>query len=259
MTLTFLILLTAPQTAYSQETKSSTHGGVIRRVEKGLKDQEYFFYFIDSTITNSGSDEEKDIFIEAIRRDLIARMLHLRFEFNPAMKEIIKIQELLITLYSKAAIREIENANNLFKEISQGILNGSDSSAKNYLALGYRSADSAKKMMMKADHLPEKNYSIRIYEYVKSIKSAKYGKRYAILAFIESMVPPSKKVKLDNNKYDIVQDLINQYIPENKERYSAIHFDNFYKIDPSKSVYNVVSANPELEKIPEYKDYLKGK
>ena len=257
--LIFLILLIGSQTAYSQVTKSTYGSGNQRHSEKSLKDHQYFFYFIDSTITNNGSNEEREILIEATRRDLISRLLYMRFDFNPAMEEIINTQKLLITLYSKVAIREIDSATALLNENALEIFTNKDSSAKHYMALGYRSADFARKVMIMSDNLPETNYSVRIYEYVKAIKSAKYSKRYAIIALIENRLPLEKKIKINYNKYDIVHNLINEYIPENLEKYNAIHFDNYYKIDSSKSVYESVRSNPELEKIPEYKDYLKGK
>jgi len=40
-----------------------------------------------------------------------------------------------------------------------------------------------------------------------------------------------------------------------KERYMKVHMDNFYKSDTS--IFQAISANPELEKVPEYQDYTK--
>ena len=113
----FIILLFLNHSAHSQRTKSSLSAGNQRHSEKSLKDNRYFFNFINPTITNSGSDEEKNIFTEAARRDIISRMLYMKFSFNPAMNEIRTTQLLLIDLFSKIAIREIENATILLNEI----------------------------------------------------------------------------------------------------------------------------------------------
>ena len=129
-------------------------------------------------------------------------------------------------------------------------------SAKKYMSLGYRSAKWAKTVSMMSDNLPPTNYSIRLYEYVKAIKNAKYAKRYAIIAIIEKRLPPEKKGRINFNKYETVAELIEQYLPDLKERYMKVHTDNFYKSD--SSIYQVISANPELEKLPEYKDYSKA-
>ena len=254
---TFILLLVLTQTVYSQRTKSSLSAGNQRHSEKSLKDNVYFFYFINTTVSNSGTEEEKSIFIEAARRDLISRMLYMKFSFNPAMNEIRTTQKLLITLCSRIAVRETESATALLNEIAPEVIETKNKTAKKYMSLGYRAVDTAEKVMIMSDNLPEKNFSIRIYEYVKAIKNAKYSKRFAIIALIESRIPLEKKRRINFNKYDIVKELIDLYIPENKDKYNRIHSDNYYKVDPSASVYETVISNPELDKIPEYKNYIK--
>ncbi len=252
--LVLLLLLTQP--LFSQRTKSSLSAGNQRHSEKSLKDNRYFFNFINTTITNSGTEAEKSLFIEAARRDMIARMLYMKFAFNPAMHEIRTTQLILIELFRIIAVREIENATLILNEIAPEVLKAENKASKKYMSLGYRSVDWAKKIMIMSDNLPEKNYSIKIYEYVKAIKNAKYCKRYGIIALIENRIPPEKKGRINYNKFDNVKNLINQYIPENQDKYNKIHFDNFYKIENSESVYDKFTFNPELDKIPEYKNYL---
>jgi len=253
--LIFLLMLS--QFSYSQRTKSSLSAGNQRHSEKSLKDNTYFFYFFNSTVSNTGTEDEKTIFIEAARRDLISRMLYMKFSFNPAMNEIRKTQELLIALCNRIAFREIDSATAFHNEIAPEVLRSGNQASKKYMSLGYRSADSAKKIMVMSDNLPATNYSVRIYEYVKAIKSAKYAKRFALIALIENRLPPEKKGRINYNNYDVVKKLIDQYIPENSQKYGKIHFDNYYKIEPGTSVYDRVVDNPELEKIPEYKNYKK--
>ena len=252
-----LILIVLCQNVYPQRTKSSLSAGNQRRAEKSLKDSRYFFYFINTTISNSGTEDEKKIFTEAVRRDLLSRMLYMKFAFNPAMTEIIKTHQLLITLFSTIAQREIEDAKNLLNVNAPGILKSGCRSAKKYMSLGYRSVDWAGKVMVMSDNLPENNYSIKIFEYVKAIKNAKYGKRYAIIALIESRIPPEKRGRINYNKYKTLKELIEKYIPENREKYLFIHSDNFYKIQSSESLYDKIISSPELNNIPEYKDYIK--
>lgn len=252
--LVFILLLTQP--LFSQRTKSSLSAGNQRHSEKSLKDNRYFFNFINTTITNTGTEEEISLFIEAARRDLISRMLYMKFAFNPAMNEIRTTQLILIELFRKIAVREIDSATLLLNEIAPEVLKTGNKASKKYMSLGYRSADWAEKVMIMSDNLPEKNYSIKIYEYVKAIKNAKYCKRYGIIALIENRIPPEKKGRINYNKFDNVKNLINQYIPENQEKYNKIHLDNFYKIQNSDSVYDKFTSSPELEKIPEYKNYI---
>lgn len=251
-----LLLLTLTQTLHSQRTKSSLSAGNQRHSEKSLKDSRYFFNFINPTITNSSTETEKGKFIEAARRDLISRMLYMKFSFNPAMNEIRTTQLILIDLFKQIAAHEIENANTLLNEIAPEVLKTGNKTSKKYMSLGYRSADWAEKVMIMSDNLPQRNYSIKIYEYVKAIKNAKYSKRYAIIALLENRIPAEKRGRINYNKFDTVKDLISKYIPENQDKYYKIHFDNYYKFEPSLSVYDAFTSNPELEKIPEYKNYI---
>lgn len=245
------------QTVYAQRTKSSLSAGNQRHSEKSLKDSRYFFYFINTTVSNSGTDEEKKIFTEAMRRDLLARMLYMKFAFNPAMTEIIRSQQLLVTLFSTIALREIDAAKKLMNDHAPEVLKSGYPSAKKYMSLGYRSADWAGKVMIMSDNLQENNYSIKIYEYVKAIKNAKYSKRYAIISLIESRIPPEKRGRINYNKYKTVKELIEKYVPDKKEKLLFIHSDNFYKIETSESIYDKIIASPELDNIPEYKNYIK--
>ncbi|HRS62416.1 MAG TPA: hypothetical protein P5554_04410, partial [Spirochaetota bacterium] len=127
--------------------------------------------------------------------------------------------------------------------------------AKKYLSLGYRNAKNSQTVKIMADNLTETNYSIRLYEYVKAIKLAKYAKRYAIISIIEKRRILETKEKPNYNKYDITANLIDKYLTENKDYYREIHKDNFYITDDS--ILEKTLSNPELEKTEEFKKYQK--
>jgi len=251
-----LILAVITNPAYSQRTKSSQYAGSQRHAERSLKDSSYFFHFIDPSISNKSIEEEREMYVEAIRRDLLSRTLFLKFSFNTSLIEIKKTQNLLINIFKKVIERDVKEAMTMLNETAPEIMKTGDPRAKKYTSLGYRSAKWAKTVSMMADNLPPTNYSIRLYEYVKAIKNAKYAKRYAIIAIIEHRLPPEKKGRINFNRYETVEELIEQYLPDLKERYMKVHMDNFYKSDTS--IYQAISANPELEKLPEYQDYSKA-
>jgi len=242
--------------AYSQRTKSSQYAGSQRHAERSLKDSRYFFHFIDPSISNKNINDETDLYIEAIRRDILSRTLYLKFSFNTSLSEIKKTQNLLITLFKKVIDRDTKEALAMLNETAPEIMEAKDARAKKYMSLGYRSAKWAETVSMMSDNLPPANYSIRLYEYVKAIKNAKYARRYAIIAIIEKRLPPEKKGRINFNKYETVAELIEQYLPDLKDRYMKVHSDNFYKSDTS--IYQSISANPELEKLPEYEEYTRG-
>jgi len=250
-----LILAVIINPAYSQRTKSSQYAGSQRHAERSLKDSRYFFHFIDPSISNKNIEEEKEIYIEAIRRDILSGLFFLKFSFNTSLIEIKKTQNLLITLFKKVIERDVKEAMTMLNETAPEIMQSGDPRSKKYMSLGYRSAKWAETVSMMSDNLPPTNYSIRLYEYVKAIKNAKYARRYAIIAIIEKRLPPEKKGRINFNKYETVAGLIEQYLPDMKERYMKVHMDNFYKSDTS--IFQAISANPELEKVPEYQDYTK--
>ncbi len=250
-----LIFLIVINPAYSQRTKSSQYAGSQRHAERSLKDSMYFFHFIDPSISNRNIEGEKIIYTEAIRRDLLSRTLYLKFSFNSSLIEIKKTQNLLIDLFKMVIERDVKEAFSMLNGEAPEIMQSGDPASKKYLSLGYRSVKSAQTDAMMSDNLQATNYSIRLYEYVKAIKNAKYAKRYAIIAIIEKRLPPEKKGKTNYNKYPTVAELIETYLPELKEKYLNIHMDNFYKTE--NSIYEIITANPELQKIPEYQNYMK--
>jgi len=249
------ISLAAP--LHSQKTKSSLSAGEQRHAQRGLKNNLYFLAFINSTITNSGTEKERQIYTEAVQRDLLARTVYMKFQFHEAFTEIKKSQILLIELMEKLTQRGTAEAISLLNEFAPHVLKSEDRAAKKYISLGYRSANEAGKVALMADNLPETNYSIRIYEYIKSLKLAKYARRYAIIAMIEYQLEPGKKGKTPYNDYEKTAELINTYLKDDAERLQDIHSDNYYKFDNNSSCYDMIMSKPELEKIPEYEKYRK--
>ena len=179
-----LILLMTP--LHSQRTKSSLSAGEQRYAEKGLKDNRYFFYFINSSVSNLGSDEEKKIFKEAIQRDLIAQILYMKFSFHDSFVEIKHAQKLLIDLYKKTLQNDIDTTMKLLHSFAPEVVKKKSKKARHYLSLGYRDVAIARQYLLMADNYRQTLFSMRLYKYVRAIKKAKHGKRYAFLSIIET-------------------------------------------------------------------------
>jgi len=257
--LILIALFTPEEPAHTQRTKSSLSSGNQRRSEKGLKDNKYFFYFINSTVSNYGTGRQVEIFTEALRRDLIARILYMKFSFDDSFAEVKQSQILMIELYRNVLIQEIKETRIILGESAAEVLQANEYMPKKYLGLGYRSVKWADKTMLMADNLPETNYSIRLYEYVKAIKNVKTARRYAIVALLEKRIPPERRKEINYNNYGQVKELISEYIAEDKEKYLLMHRDNYYMIEPGQSLYEKIMDEPGLENIPEYSTYMKDK
>jgi len=189
LTITMLTLVIAVIPFFdgnAQRTKSSLSAGQQRHAEKGLKDNRYFFYFINSSVSNLGSEEQKALYREAIQRDLIARILYMKFSFHDSFVEIRKAQKLLIDLYRTTLQKDIAAARELLNGFAPEVINTNDSKARHYINLGYRDLAVTRQLLLMADNYRETLYSMRLDKYVRAIKRIKIAKRYAFLCIVES-------------------------------------------------------------------------
>lgn len=246
--------------ASAQRTKTSQRAGEQRKAETALKDNRYFFYFIDSSISNLGSDEEKKLFREAIQRDILAQLLYMKFQFKESYGEIRKAQRILIELYGKTLVRDIGIAGGLLNASAPRVIELKDSRARSYLHLGYRDMKNAQTALMIGDNITEKLYSMRLYQYVRAIKLAKHAKRYAFLSLIEISTPREERRLVNNYSFEEIEERLVKIGPDDsRERYLLIHWDNYYRPKTAKSFYDEIWDNPALQELDDYKDYLSRK
>ncbi len=258
-TLAFIIILIYPfGRSEAQRTKSSMSAGKEVNAEKGLKDNRYFFYFINASISNFGTDEEKKLFRQAIQRDIIAQQLFMKFLFGDSYTEVRASQKILIDLYRATIERDIRDGKQLLSDISPVVIKTQKQSSRHYLQLGYRDIESARIDMVMADNFHAPLYSMRLYHYVKAIKEAKHGKQYAIYAYLEARIPESEKKPFAINSFYDLKDSVIIYFPvKERSHYITIHYDNNFMSKVKPSLYDVTWDNPSLDEISEYKDYLK--
>ena len=254
----FLLISLLPYYGFAQRTKSSLSAGEQRHAEKGLKDNRYFFYFINSSISNLGSDEEKAIFKEAIQRDIIAQLLYMKFQFHDSFLEIRKSQKLLIDLYRLTLKRDIKITRELLNGFAPRVVESGNDRARHYLKLGYRDVVHSNSDMLMGDNYRENLYSMRLYKYTRAIKMAKHGKRYAFFSLFESGIEPSAKInKWGFLSFEELEKKIVESTEDNKDYFQTIHYDNYYRARADKSFYDSIWENPLLNEIPEYSEYLK--
>ncbi len=249
-----------PADAFAQRTKTSQRAGEQRKAETALKDNRYFFYFIDSSISNLGTDEEKKLFREAIQRDILAQLLYMKFLFKESYGEIRKSQRILIDLYGKTLSRDIGIAGDLLNGVAPRVIEIKDSRARSYLHLGYRDMKNAQTAMLIGDNITEKLYSMRLYQYVRAIKLAKHAKRYAFFALIEISTPRGERRLVNNFSFGEIEERLVKIGPdESRERHLLIHWDNYYRAKTAKSFYDEIWDHPALQELEDYKDYLSRK
>jgi hypothetical protein len=258
MALTAAVITMCAASLSAQRTKSSQRAGEQRNAEKGLKDNRYFFYFINSTVTNFGTDEEKKLYKEAIQRDLIAQQMYMKFLFHESFTEIRRAQEVLIELYQKIIMKEILAAKELLNGFAPEVVKSNDYRSRLYLRLGYRDSETARIDMVMADNFREHLFSMRLYKYVRAIKSAKHGKRYAFFSmiYIRNNNPKFEPGRLTFEELKKEVDKITGEEAK-KQFYQRVHFDNYYATPEEMTFFDRVWEKPELNEIPEYQDYMK--
>ncbi|MBN2159569.1 MAG: hypothetical protein JW807_09250 [Spirochaetes bacterium] len=250
-----LVQIAGPGAA--QRTRSSMSAGKQRNAEKGLKDNRYFFYFINTSITNLGTDEEKKMFREAIQRDILAQTLYMKFLFGESWHETRKAQKILIDLYQKTLSKDITATKKMLNGFARRVVRQNNYLARHYLRLGYRDAEDARIDMVMADNFQEFLYSMRLYRYSKAIKKVKHGKRYALSSMLQSTIPEEQRKEYGRLNFDELKKLISEYsTDEQRDYHLLVHTDNYYRSREEKSLYDVVWEDPNLHEIPEYQGYL---
>lgn len=245
----------SPVLAYKAGT--STKAGKQRFSEKGLKDNRYFIYYIDSTITNLGSEEDINEFTHIVKRDIICQFLYMRFLFGYSWREIREVQSRLIKLYRKKLGEEIKATEKILNKFAPLAIQSKDAKARLYLRLGYRNTRLAKIEMGMADAYKPTLYSMRLYKYAKAMKKVKEGKRFAILVLIQNNLTPYEKIKEKKYDFEKISELIKQYADkEDLEYLQLIHLDSYYKYKTDLSLYDKIWENPELEKYDVFTNYL---
>lgn len=261
-----VMLVSLQDTAvYGQRTKSSQSAGEQRKAEKGLKDNERFFYFINFSVSNVPVEEERAICRKAILYDMFAKFLYMKFRFKDSYEYIRKSQELLISLYRMVLHREIEEGKKLLDTVSPGPILKDDYVSKHYCNLGYTNNEQARMYMIMADSYRTTLYSMRLYKYIQSLKKAKQAKRYAVLAYVaynnkDSDMKLENKQKVENEPYiySYMKTKLESVKDENEKNYLLkVLADSYYRLINNYSYYDDVWSNGSLQELPEYADYQK--
>ncbi len=254
-----LIIFTSNYSIYGQKASGSIKAGEQKKAEKGLKDDRYYIYYINSTITNFGTDEEKNIFADAVKRDIVAQFFYLRYMFTEAYREIRTTQKTLIGLYRKKIDDDYEQVMMVFNGLAAQVINEDDFLAKEYLRLGYRNAKTALIEKNMADHYKLSLFSMRLHKYTRSMKRLKESKRYAVLTLIRLNIDDSEKIKQKKYSFEEISAKLGLYSPpENLDQWNLMHLDSYYKVKGDKSYFDDIWENPDLENYDVFKKYLKS-
>ena len=254
-----LWFLCPPAESFAQWEKSSNKAGEQRKAEKGLKDNRYFIFFLNTTITNYGSDDQKAVFRDVVQRDIMSQFFYLKFMFYESYVEIRKSQKKLIDLYRDLLRYDIDMTKSLLDSFAPAVISSDDPLAREYIRLGYRETVNTKVEMVMADNYRPTLYSMRLYKYVKAIKRIKEAKKYAFYSVIRAKMTPAEKRKIQTITLADIDARIGGIAPkEEVDRFKLQCVDAFYRTKASKSYFDQLWENPELETLPDYQKYMKS-
>lgn len=243
----------------AQKAASSTRAGVQRNAEKGLKDNRFFIYYINFTISNYGTEEEKKTFENIVRRDLMAQMFYLRFVFADAYKHIRIAQKDLIELYVKKISEEARRSKTLTDSFASLAINSGDARARLYLRLAYRELTFSRIEATMSDNYKPTLYSMRLHKYVRAMKHLKEAKRYAFLARIRLIMTENEKIKDKQFNFDEISSRIESFASKDeKSDFLLMHYDSYYRCPGEKTVFDSTWQNPKLEDFQPYSDFKKS-
>lgn len=241
----------------AEKASSSTKAGEQRKAEKGIKDNRYFIYYINSTISNFGTEEDKKKFEDIIKRDIVSQFFYMRYLFSGSYKQIRIAQKDMIDLYKKKLDDEITLTQSLLNSYAAPVIQSEDARARLYLRLGYRNVKHAEIDKGMADAYRTTLYSMRLYKYVKAMKKVKEGKRFAILCLIQINLTPLEKREEKKYDFEKISKLITEYAAKEREsKLQLVHLDSYYRFKDNLSFYDEVWKNPDLENYPVFQEYL---
>jgi hypothetical protein len=241
----------------AQRSQSSTHSGEQRKAEKGLHDNRYFIYFLNSTVSNYGTDEQKKKFREIIQRDIMSQFLYMKFMFYDSFVQIRKAQSQLISLYKELLKADVEQTKMQLDMFAPTVVNSKDALARHYIQLGYRETVNTRIEMGMADHYRDTLYSMRLYKYVQAIKRIKEAKKYGFFAAIRAHQTQTEKIKQNPITFEDIDKNLSTLVDRIEiEKFKIMNIDSFYRFKDSKSLYDSVWENPSLETSEELRTYL---
>lgn len=251
----FLFVIYNPLLA--QRSQSSNHAGEQRNAEKGLRDNRYFIYYLNTTVSNYGNSEQQNAFRQIIQRDIMSQFLYMKFMFYESFSTIRREQKDLIELYRIFLDQDISSTKKMLDSFAAIVITSKDPLARHYIMLGYREMTSTKTEMIMADNYRLSLYSMRLYKYVKAMKRIKEAKKYGFFAVIRANQSIEDKAARKPFTREFVLDKINSGgIGNDVINYRLAALDAYYMVDKPPSFFDMVWDNPEVEKLEEYNSLI---
>lgn len=204
-------------------------------VERILKENRDFVDFIDTCVTNFAPDKKNDLFT-IYQKHFNAEVAFLQGEYQRAFNNVYDSQKDMVTLYEFILTEYyLEDSKNILDGNAPDIIRSKNTSARQYLTLGYRDRTLARNFYITGEASHPKLYSYKIYKYRDAIQMARRAKRYG---FISLYTGQNGKVKLS---------IYNQLFKSENEK-GLIFFKRFVDKNEKDYIQEINKTYEEYEK-----------
>jgi len=162
-------------------------------VERILKENREFVDFIDLSVTNFAPNKKNELFT-IYQKHFNAEVAFLQGDYQRAFDNVYDSQKDMVGLYEYLLTEfYLEDSKNILDGFAPDIIRSKNTSAKQYLTLGYRDRTLSRTYYISGEASHPKLYSYKIFKYLEAINMARRAKRYA---FISLYTGQNSKTKL---------------------------------------------------------------
>mgnify|MGYP001463822603 CR=1 FL=1 len=222
-----ILLLEALQFAFCIFTVSSLSAQVIdtAEIDSMLAQNRADLMYLDVVASNLPTDLQppkselqKQVIgsIEnAVTFDFFARMWQLQGQSGNSFRQLRASRVSLRDGYRLALGYYIDTAWVLLESSAPGIISSEDPLAGHYLKLGFRDLEAARILFRQGIRYPKESPTLAIRAYIDGLQRIRRGRRYGLLALIESRTPVTEKdrfrtVSLDDLRESATSDKDNR-------------------------------------------------
>ena len=193
----------------------------LNSMERIIKANRYFIDFIDVSIANYGDDEMIASFKVVNKLNYEAKIALFQSEYSKSLTLVKASQEILRDIYYEMLSNIYrKNTEQLLNIVAPIIVRSKDRKSEFLLKKGYQSLKIAEQHEKIGFNWNRFLFSGKIRHYLDGIKNARQGRKYALLALIESKTPLEEK---SDYKLQTLDEALNPDSQEDAEKFS--HYD----------------------------------
>ncbi|MCU0823119.1 MAG: hypothetical protein MUF77_00570 [Leptospira sp.] len=227
--------------------QSSSKATQLIRVSYGLKDNYEFLRIMNSTISNRGTEIQKQFYKRCVQHHIEAEILHLQMDLGRSYSELRRTQGLLIYLYKNVLEDEIEELETELGRLAR-VANGKEKTeTKLYLRLGYREIAVAKQKYTIGKNIRPYLYLMKLQELAYSLKSLKQAEKYIVLLGL--LHEGTDEFDKEQRSFVGLVNEVKRIIKTDQEKYLRMLYDSQFDSYGALDFYQQIWQKPDLHEL----------